>query len=717
MPYFSLRDRVDTDSESSDDSFTFGLVSPRAGQRASSKLSSIGFSSRQDDYFGSIPKRQAFPREGQQQQTSSSKVPSVSSREDYFFAGRDCFSSKPAPAPVVKAPKAILPKPTPMGTASDSVAKAPKSILPKASPLHERGNFPVSKTPQRIVSKSPLAGAISVSESKTPKSSPLLQTGSVSLLKKPNSGFPKSSSVVKTPKTAVSLLVPSFPKPTPKTSASEFLDTQSSSSGLGSHLGILDSECQSEPDSPIEKEDFHFEEADVEVKPKTTVLPDWHGLLFGGVEKHCDEILTYPEVDTSFEDCKLAEDVALNFVANYNVPIFDCMRDFNNVNTVSHAVKKIPKKFKSRKEQLMALLLMLDYLSCCCQEGNLLTLYEKCKQKNKIYHIESLDQSIRLLLDRLHSDRLRLDQLRVVDKFVKTCIERIPKSLKIPYFSVPVALKRKLKVFEMEEKNRKENSVYNFSEQPKKNSPKKSKPSPGKVSSKKWKPSPAKMTFDNWELSPVKSTSNKWEPSPVKKNSNKWEPSPVKATSKKWVLEEMDYNDLLRTPTKSGQSTSVKSPLASTPRSPWSVSVPTTSSSGSVKRDFFSASPKDERKGSSSTSTARKSDPSKITHWLFQKNTTPRTNTGVTSLISKQREISKEVSKPNLSKKECAKVVLEADDYLSDDSLPDIPNIVVPKQESSSYTTWRRKVLGQTSAEVHSSDSDLNSSQTEFNRN
>lgn len=138
------------------------------------------------------------------------------------------------------------------------------------------------------------------------------------------------------------------------------------------------------------------------------------------------------------------------------------------------------------------------------------------------------------------------------------------------YFSTPQVLKRKLKVFEMEEKSQKENSVFNFTDV---------------------------QTSD---------------PKKLKLSS-------VKSTTKKWELQDMDYNDLMRTPTKTGQSPSgLKSPLlASTPQSGWSVSIPSTSNSSSVKRDLLST--RVEKKSSKSDfSVPQKREPCKITKWLTQ---------------------------------------------------------------------------------------------------
>lgn len=59
-------------------------------------------------------------------------------------------------------------------------------------------------------------------------------------------------------------------------------------------------------------------------------LSDWHTLLFGAKDvPSCKEIPTFPESDSYFVDCKLAEDASLNYVAGLDLPVFNSLRDFN----------------------------------------------------------------------------------------------------------------------------------------------------------------------------------------------------------------------------------------------------------------------------------------------------------------------------------------------------------------------------------------------------
>lgn len=65
----------------------------------------------------------------------------------------------------------------------------------------------------------------------------------------------------------------------------------------------------------------------------------------------------------------------------------------------------------------------------------------------------------------------------------------------------------------------------------------------------------------------------------------------------------------------------------------------------------------------------------------------------MTSLISKPIEKSKEVVGISPSNYKTEKFALQRDDYSSDDSLPDIPDIVITKLESSSYSVSHLFIL------------------------
>ena len=70
------------------------------------------------------------------------------------------------------------------------------------------------------------------------------------------------------------------------------------------------------------------EEAGASLEPAQA--PDWYALLFGARDvPSCTEILKVPEYDTYAEDCKLAEDVSLNYVASIDMPMCNILRDFN----------------------------------------------------------------------------------------------------------------------------------------------------------------------------------------------------------------------------------------------------------------------------------------------------------------------------------------------------------------------------------------------------
>lgn len=53
--------------------------------------------------------------------------------------------------------------------------------------------------------------------------------------------------------------------------------------------------------------------------------------------------------------------------------------------------------FHSAKDEAVALSMMLDFVSCCCQNGNLLNLYEKCKDSKKIEHLQKLFDDLHYL--------------------------------------------------------------------------------------------------------------------------------------------------------------------------------------------------------------------------------------------------------------------------------------------------------------------------------
>lgn len=212
-----------------------------------------------------------------------------------------------------------------------------------------------------------------------------------------------------------------------------------------------------------------------------TAVP-WDSLLLGGtIETSCPEILTYVESDTYYEDCKLAGDVALNLLANYQMPVFNSLRNCNQ-NQVTSALKSLKKprsgkKIFSPKEELLAYTIMLDYLTCCCQEGNLFPLYEKAKDYRKRNHIDKVDEDLGFLVDKLKSKIINLKQLHSLEQIVLSSLDRIPSSLKMSSSSVKLALQRKIKSFEEDEKNRLDKSEYTFDAE---------SPEPP---SKKWKPS------------------------------------------------------------------------------------------------------------------------------------------------------------------------------------------------------------------------------------
>ena len=171
-------------------------------------------------------------------------------------------------------------------------------------------NVPELKTPRPVVQ---------------PKPSHLMQNSNISSTGKSSA----SLSLLKTPKPAAPKSTPSLAQPKPSTSRSDsepwmrpsiitkFLETPSS-----------------EGSSDVGGNEYMPQDGLLDAKP---ILPEWDGLLFGGSENYCDEILAHPEVDTCFVNSKLAEDVALNYVTSYDMPVAGFMRDFH-FNKVSHAL-------------------------------------------------------------------------------------------------------------------------------------------------------------------------------------------------------------------------------------------------------------------------------------------------------------------------------------------------------------------------------------------
>lgn len=79
----------------------------------------------------------------------------------------------------------------------------------------------------------------------------------------------------------------------------------------------------------------------IEVPVKEVQAPDWHALLFGGKEKDCDENLSVPEIDTYYEDCKLAEDVGLNLLNKYHLPVANGFRELTTSRVTSALVSSL----------------------------------------------------------------------------------------------------------------------------------------------------------------------------------------------------------------------------------------------------------------------------------------------------------------------------------------------------------------------------------------
>lgn len=198
---------------------------------------------------------------------------------------------------------------------------------------------------------------------------------------------------------------------------------------------------------------------------RSHVLPDWKELLFGGREKMCDSIYSGFSFTYS-EDCEWAETTALNHIANLDIPVLNGLRDVNQ-HQVTRALKLLRKGEFGKKrltgfEEVLAYLLMLDYVSCCCQEGKLFALYDKCKDERKRCHIDSIDTDLASAIQYLKG--CSLEQMQSAYRLVEASIHRIPSSLHVSANSTKYSFKRKLSKLEREEKNKNEDPIYHFSD-------------------------------------------------------------------------------------------------------------------------------------------------------------------------------------------------------------------------------------------------------------
>lgn len=200
------------------------------------------------------------------------------------------------------------------------------------------------------------------------------------------------------------------------------------------------------------------ESEDEKISAEDSKQPDWFGLLFGAKEHDngFDEVLSHPEVDTYYENCKLAEDVAWTVINKYHLPVMNSLRNVN-CNQVTKALSTMRKsKFFSLsiQEKLLQQILMLDFLACCCQDGNILTLFDNCKRERKIQLLDFITSDLGFLLGSIQSTSISLEQLYSVEKLVDAALKRIPKSSQFSAAYLRAKLNSKIFAFKSEEFNK-----------------------------------------------------------------------------------------------------------------------------------------------------------------------------------------------------------------------------------------------------------------------